>query len=362
MPRQKTQKQKIVTRREKQDKELKAGTKVKIDIAAFDRVEAKAKNFAATYKEEDWEPPTYTPDKIALDKENIRNPCEVADRLGKTFKDLLKFHKERYSRLWFVATPDERLEAFYEESMLNRRIVDSYLKQNLEVRMTHAAAVNFVLDYLEDIKLTISRIKTLNERRKVFQCVIDRYEATIEPRPNFEILTVSFKNDSITPEVRGSEPIPEKEMNYRIRQYKAWFFFQYYLHCAPLDKDKRYCKLENVLQEEYSWTRWIPRQMQMPKDGDFRANYKWLLPSFLKSVIQKGGKDSECTKLLSVLPPLSKSQWPKNIKYRPTEYYDIYGGKRNKTVYDVNRPPVSKPTDGPPVSETAEWTPVYEVD
>ena len=103
-------------------------------------------------------------------------------------------------------------------------------------------------------------------------------------------------------------------------------------------------------------------QMQMPQDGGFRENYKWLMPIFLESVIQKGGKDSECTKLLSVLPPLRKSQWPKNIKYRPTKYYDIYGGKRNKTVYDVDGPPVSKPTGGPPVSKTAEWTPVYEVD
>ena len=38
MPRQKTQKQKIVTRREKQDKGLKTKTKESIDSVVFDEV------------------------------------------------------------------------------------------------------------------------------------------------------------------------------------------------------------------------------------------------------------------------------------------------------------------------------------
>lgn len=360
MPRQKTQKQKITTRREKQDKRLKE--KMEKNIEVFDEVETKAKLYVATYRDEDWEPPTYTPDKITLDKEFVKDEAGMTDKLESTFEELLDTHKKKHCLIWFIATPDQRLEAFYEESRLNRRVIHSYMKQDPNTRLVYASAIIRILEYLDDIKLTLSRIRTLINRRLPFQSVIDRYEADISPRPHYTILSICFKKDLITPDIYGSEPIPKKEMNYRIRQYQAWFYFQYYLHCAPIEKGSRHCKLKYLLQDGNSDTRKPKRQMQMPKDGDFKANYRWLLPIFLESVIQKGGKDSECIKLLSVLPPLTKPKWPKNVKYRPTKYYDIYGGKRNKTVYDVDGPPVSKPTGGPPVSETAEWTPVYEVD
>ncbi len=243
--------------------------------------------------------------------------------------------KSKYKPIFFTASPDERLEAYFEEADAIRQVVVDFQKLDCIAKFALYKTLGKLNAYTIDIELTQSRFERLAKKRKPFQGAIDHYEATIEPRPEFKILSVSFEEGTHTPLVECSEDIPRRELAYRIRQYKAYFMNQYFLYCAPKDTTKRHTSLRELLRDKNTDTREISRQMQMPEIEGFRFNYETYCKTFLESVIRKGGRDSKCTKWISVLPPLRKSQWPSNITYRDIKCYDIFGGKRAKTVYDV---------------------------
>ena len=226
------------------------------------------------------------------------------------------------------------MEAIHEERDVILRIFQDYKQLDSLAKVACAKGMLKILDYEKDLAIIEERITRLKNKRVPFQKAIDYYEATLKPRPDFKILSVSFNKESSTPIVECSEEIPKKELRYRLRQYQAYFYNQYYLHCAPLDKEKRHRSLQHLWPEMNTDTRQVHRQMQMPLDEGFRANYESYCKIFLESVIRKSGYDSKCTKLLSVLPPLNRKQWPRDTPYRRIKCYDIYGGKRHKNRYD----------------------------
>ena len=346
MPRTKITKQKKETRREKQNKEAKQNDNKSIKTDAVSENLNSGRNAVVKQIGNKLIGPqiTSTDNKSAgtdsdSDDQNAGRQAVVRKyrRIGCRLVGPLTLLADKYESIYNTASPDERLEAFYEEKEVMLRIILDYQQLDSIAQIACTTAIQKILSYAEDIGITEERINRLKNKRVPFQKAIDYYEATLKPRPDFKILSISFDKDSSTPTVECSEEIPKKELRYRLRQYQAYFYNQYYLHCAPLDKEKRHKSLQDLWPEMNTDTREIPRQMQMPLDEGYRANYESYCKIFLESVIRKSGYDSKCTKLISVLPPLNRKQWPRDTPYRRIKCYDIYGGKRHKNWYDERK-------------------------
>ncbi len=309
MPRTKITKQKKETRREKQNKEAKQNDNKSAGTDSdSDNQNAGRQAFVQKYK-----------------------------RIGNKLIEPYTLLTEKYEHIFHTASPDERLEAFYEEKEVVQQIFVDYQRIDTLGQVAYTTTIQKILAYADDIGFTEERINRLKNKRVPFQKAIDYYEATLKPRPDFKILSVSFNKESSIPIVECSEEIPKKELKYRIKQYQAYFYNQYFLHCAPLNREKMHRSLQDLWSEMNTDTREVPRQMQMPLDEGYRANYESYCKIFLESVIRKSGYDSKCTKMISVLPPLNRKQWPKDTPYRRTKCYDIYGGKRHKSRYDERK-------------------------
>ena len=235
MPRSKKQKQKKETRREKQNKETKQNENVDVD-----------------------------PDDSSQDtaKEAF---VEKYMRMGNKLVEPYTLLAEKYENIFDTASPDERLEAFHEEMDVVRQAVDTYQNIDSIGQVYYTETIEKILAYAEDMKLTLERIQTLKNKRVPFQQAIDHYEAITLPRPDFKVLSVSFNEGNNVPIVQCSEDIPKRELAYRIRQYQAYFYNQYFLHCAPLNREIMHRKLSELFTDTNTDTRVVTRQMQMPK-------------------------------------------------------------------------------------------------
>ena len=151
---------------------------------------------------------------------------------------------------------------------------------------------------LEDISGITRRINYLKKRRAEKQKTVDFWEKRFPPRPDFQLLKIVHEENNFHLE---TEPVlPKMEITYRVKQYKAYYFQNYFILNAPFN-GPFHRTLGQLLREENPKNRNIERPYLMPREN-IQEHYFKLMPHFLTGLIRYGALYFEPAKLLYVHP------------------------------------------------------------